>query len=935
MQEVFSAVLEQPPHARDAFLRNACADDGALLKEVAHLLEVYQDLEPGEFSASDDPPPSDLIGALVGPYRVLRLLGAGGMGHVYLASRADGAFERSVAVKVVSPGETTDELIARFEDECRILASLQHPCIATLLDAGRLPDQRFYFVMEYVDGLPITTYCDKHGLDVRARVKVLQQVCEAVSLAHRNLIVHRDLKPGNILVDTDGTPKLLDFGIAKVLTRSGLEASLPTNPLLKRATPAYASPEQLQGEPVHTGMDVFALGVILHELLTGIRPQSVSVGEVTTTNQGVFQKPSLVASSDELQNIPGRQAVSPHDVDADLDAIILRSIQSDSRKRYGSVDDLSRDLRAWLDHYPVEARRGSAFYRTGKFLRRNRLQSALAALAGVALVVALVSVIGLWRTARREQALATERFEASRALAGLLFAADESLARVRGTTETRQAIAQSITLYLNRLRAQAAGDSRLMFDIAEGYRRLGDVMGNPNGSNLGERPKALEHYEQARTILDQLRQADPGSADLAFALARTRVSTGNVLAAQAAYADATKAFEEALALTDRLARDHPGDVRYPTLAAGIHRPLGDIALAQGRTQDALTSFEKALGIEESLSQRDGNSPERQRLIALSRLRIADARAKQGAWREAQEQYAAAISTLRSLVESGDRQPGIARNLAVGLLRQASVTGMTDRQAAEGQVLDALNRLRELLKSDAADARARRDLLAGLVQYGDLIRARDFEGARKAYREAKDNAVTLRAEMGDPQSERDLEIVTERLAAGPTPTRPELTLYAVVNGRRQMLKPGDPIPLNASRLAVSATAPDRWSRYLVLFGAEGAASILDESQLAKTNWTFEIAGPPPAQTILLVALPHELSDADRQRLSSEISGVPGPRAIDWDSQVVWASGEEPTIVSDVTSRGRPNTDWVKLVIAKLGGVKGGAFTGRTIPIAPPR
>ncbi len=198
------------------------------------------------------------------------------MGRVYLGRRADGAFSRDVAIKVIEAESPSRELIARFEQERRILGSLRHPCIAQLLDAGQSESGQLYFVMEYVDGVRITEFCDRQAVSLRNRLTMFCRVCEAVEEAHRCLIVHRDLKPGNILVDSSGTPKLLDFGIAKPLTRSGLEASDPTLPILKRATPAYASPEQLQGNAAHTGMDVFALGVVLHELVTGHRPSPVS-----------------------------------------------------------------------------------------------------------------------------------------------------------------------------------------------------------------------------------------------------------------------------------------------------------------------------------------------------------------------------------------------------------------------------------------------------------------------------------------------------------------------------------------------------------------------------------------------------------------------------------------------------------------------------------
>ncbi len=929
MQEVFSAVLERPAHAREAFLRDACGTDTALFREVRELLQAYQEMDP-RTGLAGEPTEGDLLGASVGSYRILRLLGSGGMGQVYLASRDDGAFERYVAVKVVNPALAPADLFERFEDECRILALLNHPFIAKLLDAGRLPDHRMYLVMEYVDGVPLTTHCQRHSLKLPDRLSLFREVCDAVSAAHRNFVVHRDLKPSNILVDADGKPKLLDFGIAKAMTRAGLEAGPATDPILKRATPAYASPEQVQGEAAHAGMDVFALGVILHELLTGVRPQTLPNAEVTTTDRGVFQKPSEVASG----TFDATDAVSPFDIDPDLDAIVLKAIHPDPRRRYATVDTLTRDLVAWQAHYPVDARQGSVAYRARKFVRRNRILTTAAVIVVAAVAVAGVSLVRSWQSARRERTMAIERFDASRTLAASLSSVDDALMKVPGTTVSRQALVQTLSDYLQKLRQYAQGDAALMLDIAEGYRRLGDVLGNPNTSNLGDRPRALAMYGEATGILRQLQGADSPSAGIAVALTRTLGSTGDVLAAQGQYASALAAYEEARGIAERLAQSHPMDAQYPALAAAIYRPIGDVALTTGDAATALASYGKAVGIELALAQKHGTTPERQRLVALSRLRESSARAIQGAWVDARAESEIAIGILQGLRSSGQRLPGLERDIAVAHLQIARFSRAKNPHDAEQQCAQGIALLRELVAADPADARLRRDLVAGLVQFGDAVRVKDFDRARTAYREAQVLAQALHAESaGDAQSERDLLAIKQRLAAGPELALPRFALSAIVGGRRLTLGPGDSLPPNANQLAIAATAPAGWSRYLVTFGAEGPASVLDESQLAKTSWTLPIDGPPPAQTVILVVVPRPMSNPDRERLANEIGAIPGPRTVDWDSQVVWTSDAEPAIVSLASTRGeKPSTDWIKRVRSTLDKVDGAEFAGRTIPIA---
>ncbi len=329
------------------------------------------------------------VGIRVGPYEVLRELGRGGMGVVYLAARADEQFRKRVAIKVIKTGPDEEGVIRRFRRERQILASLDHPNVARLLDGGATGDGRPYFVMEYIEGHPLHEYCDRHRLSIVDRLKVFQQVCSAVAYAHRNLIVHRDLKPSNIIVTADGIPRLLDFGIAKLLNPE-LSAETPTVTGLA-LTPEYASPEQARGDVVTTASDVYSLGVLLYELLTGHRPYRLKTRLPMEVLKAVCEqepeRPSTIVRQAEDTTDGSRAVViTPEGVSrardltpdrlgrrlrGDLDNIVLMALRKEPLRRYASAEALSEDLRRYLEGLPVKARKGTSAYRAGKYVKRH------------------------------------------------------------------------------------------------------------------------------------------------------------------------------------------------------------------------------------------------------------------------------------------------------------------------------------------------------------------------------------------------------------------------------------------------------------------------------------------------------------------------------------------------------------------------------------
>ena len=429
IEEVFEHALDLDPGQRGPWLSERCALDAELRSNVDGLLAAHdltngileRRLTPATTTLAIEP----LLDRRIGPYRVVRELGRGGMGVVYLAERDDGEFRREVAIKLLRNSPDAEELHRRFIAERQILASLSHPHIAQLLDGGTTDGQLPYLVMEYVNGLPITTYCDRHGLDITSRVRLFVDVCRAVNSAHQNLVIHRDIKPGNILVTASGLVKLLDFGIAKLLNSAMGGMAVPhTRTAFRVMTPDYASPEQVRGEPLTTGSDVYALGVVLYELLAGRRPYQIRTGAVRELHELVCEReperPSTWAKRPPPADEP--EAPSPAEIASgrgtspdrlqrvlagDLDAIVMMALRKEPRRRYGSAELLAEDIERYLRGLPVVARHPSRAYYFGKFLRRHRTGTSLGAIAALSLITSTAVAIKQTATARHERDRAT------------------------------------------------------------------------------------------------------------------------------------------------------------------------------------------------------------------------------------------------------------------------------------------------------------------------------------------------------------------------------------------------------------------------------------------------------------------------------------------------------------------------------------------------
>jgi len=404
-----------------------------------------------------------------GPYRMIRPLGRGGMGAVYLAERTDGELEQQVAIKVVRSHADLPAFQERFLRERRILASLNHPGIARLLDAGHTADGQPYLVMEFIDGVAIDRYCCQ--LDLRNILKLFLAVCEAVSYAHRNLIVHRDLKPSNILVDSTGCPKLLDFGIARIL-----DASEDVRTVIRILTPEYASPEQMRGEAHSTATDIYSLGAVLQKLLPGEAPKASN------------------------SRAPSLSPMKP-DVPQDIGFVVRKALRVEPDERYPTVDAFAEDIQAFLENRPVRARAGNAWYRARKFVRRYWIPVSAGAVAVIGLSTGLY-------VANRERSIAEQRFLQVRQLANKVFDIDVAIRNTPGTTKARQLIVSTSLEYLQKVGAEARGDKDLALEIGSAYVQLAHVEGVPINPNLGQFAAADESLRKADEWVESVLKSD-------------------------------------------------------------------------------------------------------------------------------------------------------------------------------------------------------------------------------------------------------------------------------------------------------------------------------------------------------------------------------------------------------------------------------------------
>jgi non-specific serine/threonine protein kinase/serine/threonine-protein kinase len=738
-KRVFHAALDRPPAERAAFVASACGADAALGQEVQSLLDWHE--RSGDLIEPPPLPPetafpnrgsSSVVGRRLGPYKLLRELGHGGMGTVYLAARDDDQYRKEVAVKVVR-GLDSDHLRRRFREERQILASLDHPNIARLLDAGATDDGLLYIVMEYVEGTPLDRYCEERRLSVLERLALFRTVCAAVHYAHQHLVVHRDLKPGNILVASDGSPKLLDFGIAKLLSSEGTGGTTLTATGIRLMTPAYASPEQVRGGTIATTSDVYALGVLLFELLTGRHPYRLTTGDPQELARAICEqepeKPSVVMAATR----PG------HPLPGDLDTIVLKALQKEPARRYGSAEQFSEDVRRYLAGLPVLARKDTVAYRAAKFLRRHTKGAAAAALIVVTLFGGIVAIVREARIATHERARAERRFGDVRGLANsFMFEFDSAIANLPGATPARELLVKKALEYLDSLAQEAQNDPALLRELATAYQKVGDIQGNPYAANLGNLAGARASYQKALEIRGSLAASAPDDLQVARDLASSYNRVGDVLDVTGDTPGALASYRKAVTVSERFLARAPRDVELRRGIALAYTNIGHIlATWSNDTPGSLDSYSKGLAMRKVLLAENPANEDLQQDVISSYVNMGYELSEGGDVPASLESQRSALALSQQMLAANPTSARARRNVSV------AYTNVADMLRRRGDLAGAAEGYRKalvlddaLVVADPRDFRARRDLAIDHSRLGEiLVEMHDGQSALAEHRAA--------------------------------------------------------------------------------------------------------------------------------------------------------------------------------------------------------
>ena len=759
-KNLFLTVCDLDPADRGLALDRECAADDGLRKEVESLLEHYD--EPTRATRPSGP----VIGAeraptreprRIGAYRIIRELGRGGMGVVYLAVRNDDRFTRHVALKVLKRGTDTEDILRRFDQERQVLAALNHPGIARLYDAGETEDGLPYFAMEYVEGQRIDEYCDTHRLRIGERLELFRQLCTTVHYVHKNLMVHRDLKPSNILVTGDGVPKLLDFGIAKLINPGmALFVGDPTATEQRIMTPEYASPEQVRGDPISVASDIYSLGVILYELLTGHRPYRIQ-SRVDAEIKRVIcevdpERPSTVVTRVEViepgdrpsgasttitpvavaKVREGQPARLRRRLAGDIDNIVLKTLRKEPQRRYESADQIANDIGRHLDGLPVIARPDTPGYRFSKFVYRNRRSVVAAAVFVVALigwgVTATYGLIGEIRhreavQAERDRTWA-ERDRTRRMLDEVLELANvfigdfnNQLKSLDGSLPLRTLLAETAQECLEDLKPDVGNDPKLLRTLANAYDRVGVIWGGHRGESLGKTAIALENHETALAMRQELLARDPDDSDLRYELALSYRRIGDVLRFTGDVNGAVEHYLKYLEIAEGLAQENPRYRRGLAIALGT---VGSAHKRRGDLEEAQHYYQRSLNVRLGLLAERPDDPQVIKDIGVGYLHLGEPLAVLGDPEGALTMYLKSLEHRERLVRDYPKNSTNRRYLALSHYFAAGALIQLDRpDDAAAHVKQALRVFEQRAKDNPSSARAQQDLALGREIQGRL------------------------------------------------------------------------------------------------------------------------------------------------------------------------------------------------------------------------
>jgi serine/threonine protein kinase len=689
VRALLESALEHETSSRAEFLKEACGADRELLSETQTLLRAldsapsYLNQPVAGLTLSQDP----MVGASVGPWKLLRHIGTGGFASVYAAARNDQEFRKVVAIKVIKRGMDSDDILRRFRTERQILAGLDHPNITRLLDGGSTDSGVPYLAMEYVEGTPVTQYADVNRLSVTERLKLFCSICSAVDYAHRNLVVHRDLKPANILVTPDGVAKLLDFGIAKLLRPESPGYSMQfTQTQMRMLTPEYASPEQVRGDPITTATDIYSLGVVLYELLTGQRPYRVTSRSSLEIEHAICEwepeNPSARAAKREAVSCAeGTPAKLARRLRGELDAIVLTALRKEPRRRYATVDRLTEDIARHLHGLPVSVSGNTWRYRMAKFARRHKGPVAVAALVASILVGASVISTNLARQLQRQK-------QATLQLVSFMLG-DFDTALRSGSTSARKASMDEVLANLKQLSPGTTNDPELRELLFKGYLKVAGLQGNIFESNLGDAGGAKQSYRRAETF-----------ARMPVELAQAAIGLGDVAYNSGDRKDALTQYQKA---EGELERASHGAVRPDQLWPDLTRVWYKIGLTQWQLANlpqALESYQHELQIAQQWAQKAPPSPDVTRALALAEEHVGSALQQTNRAPEALTHLQRSLDVYRELLKLEPESAVRKLDVAIGELGVANVMSqLGSLENAEDKYRSSLNMIEALVSQD--------------------------------------------------------------------------------------------------------------------------------------------------------------------------------------------------------------------------------------------
>ncbi len=747
LKPILEIALTLETKKRDAYLKSACADNLKLYEEALNLL------------ANDSPVTFELSqairvtqaesyyqeGQILGHYKLIKEIGRGGMGAVFLAERTDGEYDQKVAIKILQDGHSSDSLIQKLRNERQILANLKHPNIVNILDGGTTEQGIPFIVMEYVEGISITDYVDTHNLGLHEKLHLFQKLCEVISFAHQRIIIHRDIKPSNILISHTGEIKLLDFGIAKILNQQG-QSFQETQQLF--ITPDYASPEHIKGQPLTVSSEVYSLGILLYEILTGINP-------FKSDKKNLSELIDMICTYHPPP--PSKHNPSKNDKrEGDIDNICLKALRKDPGERYQSVDHLSQDISRYFQHLPVTATRDQWSYRAKKFIDRNRIYI----LSG--LLIFLITLAGLF-SSLYQAGKAKAMFNDLRGLTGsMLFEFYDGVASLEGATSVKELVVSKTLTYLDKMESRNAGNPDLMNDVSDGYQRLGNIQGNSYYANLGLADDALKSYSKSVKISERLVSNYSKNQKYIFSLAQAYLGIGDITYTLNQLDTTLSFYKKSNQLLHQLSETYPDSIKYKVILSQSYSRIGDVSGMYGysnlgNTTMAISSYNKSVEILDQLVSKDSDNTVLRNTLAVNLSMLASLYTVTGNFVEAIEKGYQSISSLEALMT---KEPNNYLRMSNILLAKNALREPLMEVMRSGEALALLKEVEsQLLESERTDPQNKFTKTNLAINYNAIGRVLsengDYDNAilafQKAYsitremnKEAKENPEMLRS-----------------------------------------------------------------------------------------------------------------------------------------------------------------------------------------------